>query len=101
MTESGNQEQPGTAGEGHDERAQHFIDQVSIAARLTIFTVTPAKGSCNQIVFEFGENQDLKSLMLGLFEAGKPFDFHITAGVPNNPNQCKIDRIMRAYGRED
>ncbi len=80
---------------GSAQRETFYIDRVELARKRTIMTLNGAKGGFNQIVFDYGDDPELKSILIGNFEAGRAFDFRIAQGLPNG--QCKIDQIMRIY----
>ncbi len=77
------------------DRAQFYIDHISIAGRETSMTLNTSKDGCNQIVFQYGDSLDLKSIMIGLFENGKSFDFKISQVMGGG--RCKISTISRSY----
>ena len=67
----------------------------------TIFELTEEKDGCDQIVFEGKKDEELKNMLLRVFEENKYFDFHISKHLGNR--QCKIDMIERyspRVGRE-
>lgn len=86
-----------------DSREQFFVDKVTIARQQTTFVLNTAKSFggalYNQIVFDFNEGLELKQIMMSLFQEGRPFNFNVMAAV--GPMRCKIDTIIRSYGRQD
>jgi len=76
-------------------RAKYYIDHISMAGRETVMTLNASKNGCNKIVFQYGDSPDLKSIMLNLFESGKPFDFQISQMMGGGI--CKISTIYRSY----
>ncbi|MDQ1352623.1 MAG: hypothetical protein QG657_2929 [Acidobacteriota bacterium] len=89
--------------ETSDSREQFFVDKVSISRQQTTFVLNASKNSggawYNQIVFDFNEGLELKQIMMGLFQEGRPFDFNVIAAV--GPSRCKIDTITRSFGRQE
>lgn len=82
-------------------RGQFFIDRVQIARKQTIFYLNQAKAHgghwFNQVVFDYNEGLELKQIMMGLFQEGREFDFNIVQGLADG--RCKIDTIIRGFGR--
>jgi hypothetical protein len=95
-----------TAERNHEQEdvrsgGQFFIDRVQIARKQTIFYLNQAKPHggqwFNQVVFDYNEGLELKQIMMSLFQEGRPFDFNIVQ--PMADNRCKIDTIIRCFGR--
>jgi len=82
-------------------RGQFFIDKVQIARKQTIFYLDKSKPhggqQFNQVVFDYNEGLELKQIMMGLFQEGRGFDFNIVQGLAGG--MCKIDTIIRSFGR--
>jgi hypothetical protein len=81
-------------------RGEFYVDKIMIQNRQTNFTLSSSKEGCNQIVFEYNENAELKQMIMGFFQSGKTFDFHISKKL--GAGKCKIDTLERSYsGRSD
>ncbi|MCP5050323.1 MAG: hypothetical protein GY940_24360 [bacterium] len=76
-------------------RGEFYADNLKLQNRRTIFTLSSSKEGCNQIVFEYNEDAELKQVIMGFFQSGKAFDFHISRKLGGG--QCKIDTIERGY----
>lgn len=70
------------------------IIAVRITRQETVFQLDKAKEGCNQIAFKFGQNKDISTVLMSLFEGGKLFDFNI---VLNNAPKCQIDTVFRRF----
>lgn len=79
-------------------RSEFNVDNVSVERKQTRFVLNREKSGCNTILFEYGEANELKSLLLNFFQAGKGFDFHISEKLANK--RCKIDALVRTFGKE-
>lgn len=80
---------------GSDNRAQFNVDQVVVDKNRTTFYLNSSKEGFSQIVFDFNDRADLKGLLFGIFEAGKPFDFQISEKLAKP--MCKINGIRRPF----
>lgn len=71
------------------------VSEIQSEPRKTIFVLDGSKNGCNQIVFDYNDNAELKSLMLTIFQQGKPFDFTIDKILPYG--RCHIKAIRFPY----
>ena len=76
-------------------RSKIRVDKVYISRKEAVFFLNQDKEGCNSIVFELGDEPELKQLLLNFFEGDKGFDFHINEKLTNK--RCKIDAIMRSF----
>jgi hypothetical protein len=83
-----------------ETRREFYVDKIKLQNRQSVFTLSASKEGCNQIVFEYNENAELKQVIMGLFQTGKTFDFQISKKIGGG--RCKIDTIERTFsGRSD
>jgi hypothetical protein len=77
------------------ERGRFYIDRIMLSRRRTIMFLNTSKSGFNQLVFDYGDEPELKSILLNHFETGRSFDFRISQSMGGG--QCKIDMVMRVY----